>query len=159
MATKEQHDFFLYLYEEEERRYGQLESRAKLYISIVALFLASLIFKVEEVQQSVAHLGAPWWLVVVEGILLATALVFIVFGVFIRTYEGLTDPEDVVNNFGDEPPSNEEFFDDRIADYAVATTRNAAMNDRAARFLEIAVSFLAMAMLVLLIVLGMALFK
>lgn len=159
MATREQLDFFRFLYDEEERRYGQLESRAKLYLSVIALFLATLIFKLDDAQKSIAILGAPWWLVLVEGILLATALAFVVIGVFIRVYEGVADPEDIVNGFGDEAPSNESFFDDRIADYVVATVRNSAMNDRAARFLEIAVLFLAAAMLMLPVILSLGFFK
>lgn len=159
MATREQHDFFRFLYDEEERRYGQLEARAKLYLSVIALFLATLTFKLEDVQKSTALLGAPWWLVVIVGILLATALIFVVLGVFIREYEGIADPEEIVNTFGEEPPSNESFFDDRIADYVVATNRNASMNDRGARFLEIAVFFLAAAMLLLLVILALGLFK
>lgn len=159
MATKEQLDFFRFLYDEEERRYGQLESRAKFYLSVIALFVATLTFKLEDAQKSVAILGAPWWLVLVEGALLATALVFVVISVFIREYEGVADPEDIVNGFGDKVPSNESFFDDRIADYVVATGRNSAMNDRAARFLEIAVSIIAVAMLLLLLILSLGFFK
>lgn len=157
MATEEQHEFFRYLYEEEQRRYAHLEARARLYLSIISLFLATLIFKVEDVRTSVEMLGVPWWAVLVQGVLLASALVFVVIGAFIRSYEGVADAEDVVKSFGDKPPVDGSFFDDRIADYVVATTRNAAENNRAARFLTISVSFLLAAMLLLLIILSIGL--
>jgi hypothetical protein len=157
MATKEQYEFFRYLYEEEQRRYGHLEARARLYLSIISLFLATLIFKVEDVRKSVDILGVPWWVVLVQGLLLASALVFVVIGAFIRPYEGVADPEDVVKSFGKKPSVDDSFFDDRIADYVVATSRNAAANNKVARFLTIAVSFLLAAMLLLLVILSIGL--
>jgi hypothetical protein len=149
MATKEQCDFFRSLYEEEERRYGQLEARAKLYLSVIAIFLATITLKLPDVQASVKILQVPFWPFLVEAALLAAALVFVVLGAFIREYEGIADPNDVVDGFGDTPPSNETFFDDRIADYVVATTRNSKVNDRSARYLLVSVSLLAAAMLLL----------
>jgi hypothetical protein len=159
VASKEQYEFFRFLYEEEERRYAQLESRAKLYLSVVALFLASLAFKMEDAQKSVAILNVPWWLVLVEAVVLAAALVFILSGALIRNFEGVADPEDVIASFKDAPPTNEEFFDDRIADFAVATNRNTSTNDRAVRFLELAGVLLVIAMLVLLSVFTIALIQ
>lgn len=159
MATKEQHDFFRFLYEEEERRYSQLEGRAKLYLSVIAIFLATLIFKIDDVEKSIELLRIPWSVVLVQAALQASSLVFVVFGVFIREYEGIADPEEIVAGFGEAPPTNEAFFDDRIADYVVATNRNAAANDKAARFLEIAVFLLGSAMLLMLGMIVTRLFK
>jgi hypothetical protein len=159
LATAEQYEFFRFLYEEEERRYLHLESRAKLYLSIIALFIATLVLKAQDVQASVAVLKVPWLLILLQAILLASSLVFVVLSVFIRTYEGVADPEQVIEGFGEEAPSNEDFFDDRIADYVVATGRNAAVNDRCARFLEIAVYLLSAAMLLLFLTFLVALLK
>jgi len=159
MATKEQCDFFRSLYEEEERRYGQLEARAKLYLSVIAIFLATITLKLQDVQASVQLLKVPLWPFILEAVLLASALIFVVFGVFIREYEGIADPEDVIESFGDEPPTNEAFFDDRIADYVVATVRNTEVNDRGGRYLLVSVSLLAAAMLLLIGLLVMALWR
>jgi len=157
MATKDQCDFFRFLHDEEERRYEQLEARGKLYLSIVTLFLATLIFKAQDVRASVKELNVPWWLVLAEAVLLAVTLFFIVLGALIRDYEGVADPERVLESFGEEPPSDDEFFDDRIADYAVSTNRNAAVNDRVARHLEIAGLILGAAMVLMVIAFAVAL--
>ena len=53
-------------------------------------------------------------------------------------YEAVNDPRDVLDEFGDAPVSDEEFFDSRIADYVVAWERNSAVNDRKASRLKIA---------------------
>jgi len=158
MATKEQYEFFQFLYQEEDRRYAELESRGRFYLSIVAIFLASLLFKVEEVRASAAALSLPWWMVLAEALFLALTLLFVVIGALIRTYEGVTDPDDVIGALGKAPPANEEFFDDRIADYAVATKRNAAVNDRTATYLQISGVTLALAMAVLVAMLAVALY-
>jgi len=150
MATKEQYEFFRSLYEDEERVYSQLEARAKFYFSIVSLFLAAILLKAKEVQESARALGVPWWLVLSEGLLLSGALLFVVFGVLIRRYEGVADPETIIKNFGDTAPTNEDFYDDRIADYTVAANRNAAANNNTARWLSLSGLFLTLAMVLLL---------
>jgi hypothetical protein len=159
MATKEQYEFFRSLYEDEERVYSQLEARAKFYFSVVSLFLAALLLKAKEVQESAGALGLPWWLVLVEGLLLSGALLFVVCGVLIRRYEGIADPEDIIKNFGQKPPSNEQFFDDRIADYTVAANRNAAANERTARWLSYSGLLLTAAIVLLLGLFGFVLVR
>jgi TRAP-type C4-dicarboxylate transport system permease small subunit len=157
MATKEQYEFFRSLYEDEERTYAQLEARARFYLSIVSIFLASVLLKTEEVQKSARALGLPWWLVLGEAVLLSGALLFVTLGALIRRYEGIADPEDIVKSFGEDVPSNEQFFDDRIADYTVATNRNAAVNERTARLLSYAGILLSASMVLLLGLFGFAL--
>jgi hypothetical protein len=157
VATQEQYEFFRTLYEDEEHRYEQLEARAKLYLSVITVFLAAVILKAEEVQKSASALKVPWWLLLAEAVLLATTLLFVVLGVLIRSYEAVTSPRDIIKSFGNKPPSNEDFFDARIADFTVATERNVKVNDRAALFLTIAGILLALSMLSLISILTMAL--
>lgn len=98
MATHEQYEFFKFLYEEEGERYGQLEARAKLYLGVITVFLATLLYKAGEVKASVTAIRIPWALVLIEAALLAASLMFTVFGSLIRTYEGLADPEEIIKN-------------------------------------------------------------
>jgi hypothetical protein len=56
----------------------------------------------------------------------------------ISTYEGVADPKTVIHQFGDTPMKDEQFFDNRIADYTVAHARNAKINDRKAVYLAMA---------------------
>ena len=157
MATKEQLDFFRTLYEEEDARYEQIEGRARLYLGIITVFLASIILKSKEVKASAEALDVPWWLVVGEAVFLAGSLLLVVLGSLIRTYEGLTDPEKLIARYGDQLPANDEFLEDRIVDYAVATNRNSASNDRSAAYIQIAGVILAIAMFLMLGILVVAL--
>jgi hypothetical protein len=40
----------------------------------------------------------------------------------------VSDGVEIIESLGEELPIDEEFFDDRIADYAVASSRNRAVN-------------------------------
>lgn len=50
-------------------------------------------------------------------------------------YERLFNPISVLENIGKEQKKDEDFFDERIADYAVATNRNARKNNLRAKIL------------------------
>jgi len=157
LATKDQFEFFRALYDEEERRYEQLEGRAKLYLSIITALLAAFVLKADEVKRSGEKLLVPWPLMLVEALLLAAALLLVILGSLIRTYEGVADPEQIIDPYGQKPPSDAVFFDLRIADFAVATNRNSNVNDRTARYLSAAGVLLALAMLTLLVLFAVAL--
>jgi hypothetical protein len=53
----------------------------------------------------------------------------------IRVYEAPTDLQKVLESFGPSPPTDSDFLDDRLADLAVATDRNAIENDKVASLL------------------------
>jgi hypothetical protein len=95
-------------------------------------------------------LGLPWAAVIAEAALLGVSLVLIVLGSLIRTYEGLADPQQIVDEYPEELPPDKEFFRDVIASYVVATTRNSKVNDNAAGFIQFAGIALAAAMILLL---------
>jgi len=62
--------------------------------------------------------------------------------VAIRNYEGVCDPVEVIDGFGDTPPSDSDFLDDRIAELAVATNLNFQQNNLTANLLSWAVALL-----------------
>lgn len=150
MATKEQYEFFRFLHEDEERTYLALEARTRFYFAVISLFLASLLFKTGEPRSSTGVFGMPWWVLALVATVLAASVVLVVLAARIQTYEGVADPEQVISTFRTAQPKDSDFFDDRIADLAVATNRNAAVNDRVANLLSHAAVCLALAMLVLL---------
>ena len=59
MATKEQYEFFKSLYDEENSRYSVLENRAKLYVTIIALYLGAIAFKIADVLALSSQLKVP----------------------------------------------------------------------------------------------------
>jgi hypothetical protein len=70
-----------------------------------------------------------------------------IWGRRIAAYEALNDPDDIIDQFGSAPLSDEEFFDNRIADYAVATERNRLVNDKKAKWLQYATYCLGLGIL------------
>jgi hypothetical protein len=138
MATEKQYQFFKALYDEESKRYEQLESRAKLYITILTFYLAAIAFKLDDVLQFFKLFSIPRLLAVVAGLAFVSALLSCVIAILIRSYETPVNPEALLNSLPSSPPSDEDFFDDRIVDYAVATNHNSDQNDRAANALQIA---------------------
>ena len=147
MITKEQYEFFSGLYEDAERTYGQLEARGNLYLGIIAGFLATVLLKADGAVSSANSLGVPWWAVLVEALLFAGSLLFVLLALRIRSYEAVNDPQKIVDGWKGDGPSNEEFYEDRIADYVVAASRNAEINNQKATMLSVAGWLLVVAML------------
>ena len=75
---------------------------------------------------------------------------------WIRSYQTANEPEKVLDEFIDAPPNNDEFFDNRIIDFAVATTENAKENNRVADCLLYAGYALSAAIVGLLLILMFA---
>jgi hypothetical protein len=139
VATEIQYNSFKSLYDEEAARYTSLTTKAQLYFSIIAAYLGAIAFKFEDVENFSKAWGVPDSLFLVTGALLVLALLAVVVGISVREYEGVYDPEVVISNFGAQPPTDEEFLDDRIVDLAVATKRNSVQNERTANWLKAAI--------------------
>lgn len=136
MATKEQWEIFKYLFESEQERKQKLSNIGKVYVSLSMLYVGALGMKVEFWYK---ELPKDTLLVVLFLLVLITFLVALcltVFALGIYKYEYLNDPEELIKKFGNHAPSNEEFFDDRIVDLAVATNRNKNQNDKRSIFLK-----------------------
>lgn len=137
MATKEQWEIFRYVYEREESRYQNITDRGKVYLSLITLYVGAIAFKADFwFSQSLKDPWSTLLFALLLGLFLA-ALCATVAAMGIYSYEGITDPEEVIAGFGDTTPDNEDFFDDRIIDVAVATNRNSKTNDRRASLLSI----------------------
>lgn len=152
MASKEQYEFFRSLYQEEERTHEQLEGRARVYLSVIAAFLAAVLLKAPEVVKSAEALRVPWWMILTEAIFLTASLLLILLALRIRAYEAVNDAEAIVNGFDGDGPSDEEFFEDRIADYAVAAARNLKANNETAGLLSWGSWLLVAAMMNLIVI-------
>jgi hypothetical protein len=147
MATDVQYNIFRSLYDEEAARYTSLANRAQLYFSIISLYLGALAFKFDDVNKFIKEFQVPRWMFLLVGIFVALALLATIAAIWIRDYEGVCNPEEVIDHFDDVPPSDADFLDDRIAELAVATNRNSEHNNRTGTFLRWAIGFLFLAIL------------
>jgi len=139
MASKEQYDVFKWLYDEESsRRKAHLEL-CRLYISLLTLYSGFLIFVAKD-QRPASFF--QWLLFAASATCLAIAFFLSVSAATIAEFEAANTPENIVNSFTRRVPSNDKFFDDRIADLTVAYQRNSRVSDRKANKLMIAGYFL-----------------
>ncbi len=89
--------------------------------------------------QDFAELGNPSFLLTAILILglfcFSLGLIFIINSLRIRDYEGVIDIDNYLIKNNETFQSNEDFFEDRIADYIVAVERNEEVNNQKANLL------------------------
>jgi hypothetical protein len=103
---------------------------------LATLYSAFILFVVEKQAADIAWLGK---------LLFCSAILFML-GSFllslmatqIAAFQIPNEPTDIIEGFGDDPPTDEEFFDDRIIEYALACETNSSVNDRKADMLQYA---------------------
>jgi hypothetical protein len=146
MATKDQYEFFKSIYAEHLERRKALETRAQLYFTIQSLYFGIVVLKVGEMV-GIGNTGLPTAIgtqfpPLYQGFqcavatFLAFAICLTLWSVRVRTYQTVTDPEEVARDLLDEHVelmSDEEFFKRRIVDFSVAANWNEAKNWEAAR--------------------------
>jgi len=147
MATKEQYDFFKDQYLDEEKRYSDLTKRAEIYFSILSVLLTSIVFKIKDIfelfenSNSFNRTFSFIFFIIALG-LFGSAFYFITRALRIKTYQAVIDFENFRNNLGETPPTNEDFFDDRLIDYMYATEKNEIVNEERANDLAKALRFI-----------------
>jgi len=142
VATELQYNVFKYLYEEESDRYSSLATRAQLYFSIISVYIGAIAFKFDDLKPYIKDFSVPVWMFVATGGVLLLALLATLAAISIRNYVGFADPEDIIDRFGDEPPTDTDFLKDRIAELAAATNLNSRQNDLTAWCLTVAICLL-----------------
>jgi hypothetical protein len=140
MATEKQYAFFQSLYAEESQRATLLADHAKNNLGLATLYSAFILFVVEKPGPSVTIYSK--WIFIAAVICMLGAFLLSLWATQISTYEAITEPADVLKSYKDNPPTDDEFFDDRIADYTVACEKNSLVNDRKANQLLVARYFL-----------------
>lgn len=147
MATKEQWEVFKFLLVEESQRYNDLNDKGKIYISIIAIYLGAIAFKIDQWIPIVKVDKITTFFFVAALISFIGALFTTIVAMGIYSYEGINDPEDILDSFGDEPQTNAEFFDNRIVDATVATNRNIQKNNFRAKLLYLSSTLIGIAIL------------
>jgi hypothetical protein len=145
--TERQYEFFRSLYEEENERYTALEARTKLYLTVITLYVGAIAFKFEDVAKFATRFGIATSLLAAVGLIFLLALVLTVLAARIRDFEGLCEPEALIEGMGNKPITDSKFFEDRVIDLAVATTRNSKENDKIAGLLYWASVLIALGVL------------
>jgi hypothetical protein len=135
MATEQQFLFFKSMHDAESSRSKVLQEHSKNNLSLVTLYSAFILFVADKLKP-VSTLTKAIFIATIACML--AAFLLSLWATKISIYEAVARPRSILEGFGDTPPTNEEFFDDRIVDYIVAYERNLRVNDGKAYFLEIA---------------------
>ena len=141
MATKTEFDLFKFMYEEQQTRASELVNRGKIYLSMTTAYLGFLAFKGNELlgQDSRAEAFIAYLL---SASLFVLSLLMTIWALGVYRYEIPTDPIELLENPPPTPPTDDEFREDRLADFAVATKRNLDWNEKRATRLILSSCFL-----------------
>lgn len=145
MATEAQYAFFRFLYEEENAREDTINQYSKTLLSLTTLYSGFVIFVVEKITAMTLPMKIMFVATVAS---MLAGLVVTIWGSRLADFEGVNDPEKVVGQYDDtEDMPDQQFFDKRIADFAIATNRNSRVNDKRAKSLLLASYCLAASIL------------
>jgi hypothetical protein len=132
MATIQQYEVFKFIFEEQKTREGHLLERSKLYLSLVTFYSAFLLFVGKDlVPRTLLH----WFVFALSTVFLLVAFLLSLHSAVVKKYEAIQNPKNIIKTYGDAPPADEDFLDDRIVDLAVAWERNSSVNDSKAKVL------------------------
>ena len=137
MATEAQAEFFKFLYEEQTKRRKNLSERSKFYFTIISFYLGVIYFKFQDVVKDPVVPPILFWSGIVSAALLTIGLVFTVVGTRVKPYAKPCDLDDYFKGLGATPPTDADFFDDRIVDYSAAVSQNSILNQETARSLRV----------------------
>lgn len=158
-VTKEQHDFFRSLYEEEERTSLQLEGRAKVYLGVISALLATFFLKAKDASDFAGALHIRWVFMLLEAFPMTLGLILVLWSLRIRNFEAVTDGPKLLETYEDDWPAEAQFYEDRVVDYAVASSINRELNNESAAILEWASWCMAVGVVYLLVIVLYAIWR
>ena len=138
MATKDQCAFFEKLYDEECSREVALNNYSAGLLSLITLYSGVVLFAAEHSDKIKLNMAANKYLFVATIGAMTLGFLLAIFARQLVRYEALVDPDSVIDQFGDAPLADEQFFDDRIADYQAAINANVPVNNTKANRLTAA---------------------
>lgn len=133
MSTKEQYDVFKFIFDQETARENTLLDRSKLYISLLTLYSGFVVFVAKDARPTRI---SEWLIFAAAATLLAAAFLLSLLATYVTNYEGINDPEKVIESELSQSPTDKDFFLHRIVDMAVACNRNSKVNDERAEKLH-----------------------
>lgn len=153
MASEAQYEFFKFRYNEGQERCRELVARGQIFLSIVTLYIGFLSFKTSQSAATIESLTLKSsalmvkWSYGVTLVFLLIALLLVILALGIYRYQSISDPVRIIEAFGATPPTDDDFRDARIVDYAFAAKKNSEMNNKRAMLLRFATTFLFLAAL------------
>jgi len=138
MATKDQFEFFNERYTEEIGRSKELLDKSKIYFSVVTIITSILFTNLTSFQELIGKVPETKnALVAILGI--SFIIIFILFiSIRVKNYYLPINTDNYLDSLPDDPESDEDFFDNRIAEIIVAIDENQRINNSKACWLKYA---------------------
>lgn len=138
MSSKAQYDAFRDIYQDEAARTARINTVAAACLPVPSFFLSALFFNLKVVLEVAQQSDCGIFVLCGVWFFFLFAILCSVLSFFIRTQEGLFDPNTLAEEIEKNQPSDEQFFTERIADFVVATERNDKVNNRKAFWVRLA---------------------
>lgn len=146
-----QHDYFQYLFEQEQRRAASIVGGAKVYIAFLVFVLSSVLLKIlaadkialfyESDNVGLATKAFGGIIILAAGAALTTSIVFTILVLKVWSYDRLCDPIERLKSTLS--MKNElEVLSKSINDFAVSISRNNRINNKRAEYLTQGLNFL-----------------
>jgi hypothetical protein len=131
-------------YDDEERHFSELIARGKIYLSITSVYVGFITFKFTEIGTVVNDSIFSFALVSMAAASVLVSLILTIMALGMYAYEVPFEIGAAAKAAAGHS-SIDEFYEDVIADLAVAAERNSVVNERRAKFLAWSSYFLAAA--------------
>lgn len=102
-----------------------------------------MILKAADAEAASKSLHIPWGFLLVEALPMTIALALILWALRIRSFEAPNDGAQLIMEYGENWPTQEQFYEDRVADFAYASSTNRSLNNQTANLLSWSSLFLA----------------
>ena len=142
MATQAQYQCFKDIYDREAKRAEYLIDRGKTYLTIITIYMGLLSVSADKIISRLAAHRSAVYLYALSLICFIASLSLLIFSIGIYKYIYPTNPENIIHGFTEEPPNDEDFFDDRIIEFSVAFRHNINVNEKRANLLKYASWFM-----------------
>lgn len=136
MPSTEQFEYFKLIYATEMERGSELVNRAKIYLSVITLYMGLLGIAANSVIPLIADSWFAVALYFLGFLAFVSALVLVVLAMGVYNYVYPTDPENVFLGYDPDWPENDQFFRLRMAELAAAFKHNHPLNERRATCLK-----------------------
>lgn len=118
-----------------------------------------MILKASDAEATSRSLHIPWGLMLLEALPMTIALALILWALRIRNFEAIADGAQLIMEYGADWPTQEQFYEDRVADYAFASSTNRGLNTTTAKLLSGASVFMASGIIYLLVIVVFAIWR
>ena len=139
MATKDQYEFFNQRYVEEAERQRDLLKKSQLYFTTITVLASVLFTNISTLKDFIdknSQLKITLFILLVDTFLI---LILLFLSIRVKDYVIPIDNQEYLDNLPTDgnQESDEEFFDNRVADFIAAIDKNQVVNDDKAFFLKI----------------------